>query len=144
MFKFFKGFQHFNRTSVPVVIFLDYFVSSFSSCVVAMLWSDEHGSVREGPDPSTGLRSGHSAVFLCAKTRNSDAYQFGNADLVLIAGFVVRCRAGFAYSHSTRAKADVPIRTLGSRSASHRFNCVLYRLKNSKSPKSTGQKARIC
>jgi hypothetical protein len=57
-----------------------------------------------------------------------------NADPDLDAGSVVRCRTGFVYSCGTRAKADLRIRTFGSRSASHLFNCVLYRLKNSKSP----------
>jgi hypothetical protein len=40
------------------------------------------------------------------------------------------------YSHGTRAKADVRIRTLRSRSASHLFNCLQYRLKNPKVLKS--------
>ncbi len=53
-----------------------------------------------------------------------------NADPVLNDGSVVRSRAGFVYSHGTRAKADVRIRTLRSRSASHLFNCIQYRLKN--------------
>jgi hypothetical protein len=55
-----------------------------------------------------------------------------NADPGLDAGSVVQCRARFTYSHGTRAKADVRIRTLGSRSASHLFDCVWYHLKITK------------
>ncbi len=100
-----------------------------------MWWSDEHGSICEGPDPSSGLGSNHSTAFYAPKHKiQTHTGLVWNADPVLISGSVVWCHARFVYSHGTRAKADVRIRTLGSRSASHIFNCVQYRLKIPKSP----------
>ncbi len=59
-----------------------------------------------------------------------------NAGPVLKAGSVVWCCTGFAYFYDTRAKVDVWIWTPESRSTSHFFNCVPYRLKSPKVLKS--------
>jgi hypothetical protein len=70
------------------------------------------------------------------KTQKADAFRaVRNADPDPYAGSVVRCCTGFAPFYGTGAKADVRIRTFGSRSASHLLNRVPYRLKTLKRPK---------
>jgi hypothetical protein len=89
-----------------------------------MRWPDEPESVQEGP--GTRIRS-FGSFFIPKHEIWTGSVR--NADPVLDARSVVRCRTGFAYSHGTGAKADVQIWTLRSRSASHLFNCVPYCLK---------------
>jgi hypothetical protein len=53
----------------PVVVFLDRPLHSGHRASSEMRWPDDCGSVREGPDSSTGLGSGHSAAFFPMRQR---------------------------------------------------------------------------
>jgi hypothetical protein len=63
-----KDFISLNPDFGLVVVFLDCPLHRGHRAFSKMRWLDDCGSVREGPDPSTGLGSGHSAGFFpCAK-----------------------------------------------------------------------------
>jgi hypothetical protein len=121
-------------SSVPVLS-LSYKREKFMSHIHPVFWIydilDGSGCwpVHEGPDPSTGHRSGDSAVFV--KSQNIKIcripQRYRMLTRILNAGSVVQCRTDFSHFYGTRAKADVLILTLGPRSASHLFNCVPYR-----------------
>ncbi len=82
---------------------------------IARLANAMPGSVREGPDPSTGLGSGHpAALFLMRQSKTKR----GRVPYGMECGPGCRCRirsplmCGTAPFYGTRARADARIRTL--------------------------------
>ncbi len=87
---------------------------SWASRIQQMQGLDDCGPVREGPDPSTGLGSGHPAAFLPIRQRKlkSGCVPYGTE-----CGLGCRCRVrsrllcSTAPFHGTGARADARIRT---------------------------------
>jgi hypothetical protein len=114
MLKFFKNFNASNLDFGPVVIFLDcpfhHGHRAYSKCDGRMN-ADQSGKVRirlldSDPIIQQLLYAPKHKNWTCTGTVQ-------NVDLYLDAGSVVQCCTGCAYSHGTRAKADVQIRTSG-------------------------------
>ncbi len=71
----FKDFITSNPDFGPVVVFLDCPFHRVHRLCSKMRWPDDCGSVREGPERSTGLGSGHSAAFsMRQKHKKNESY----------------------------------------------------------------------
>jgi hypothetical protein len=104
----FNRFHLLNLDFGPVVVFLDCSLHRGHHAFNKMRWSDDCGPVREGPDPSTGLGSGHPAFFF---TYAPKIISKAEADPDVDARSIVWCCAGIAPFYGTGARAEARIRT---------------------------------